>query len=105
MPFASNPGLPEKQLRQSGEALAATVPFKRIGNVAKTALFLAADDAWYATGAGVVVDATAAGRKSGGARKRTAGGCFAAVIAWKTRPRQLKAILAGVVAIPAETGL
>ncbi|MFM0039888.1 SDR family oxidoreductase [Paraburkholderia strydomiana] len=58
-PFASKLGLPEEALRQSGEALAATVPFKRIGNameVAKAALFLAGDDTSYATGAELAVD-------------------------------------------------
>ncbi|WP_244115044.1 SDR family oxidoreductase, partial [Burkholderia cepacia] len=43
-PFATKMGIPEADLKKSGEALAAAVPLKRIGSaaeVAKAAVFLA----------------------------------------------------------------
>jgi hypothetical protein len=90
-PFASKLGLPEDALRQSGEALAATVPFSGLGTRWKwlkppcsspaTTRRMRRAPNWRST---------AAGRQSGGTTKRTAGGSLAAVAAWESRPRQLQ---------------
>lgn len=58
-PFHEKLGLSDKELADTGAAIQQAIPLKRFGEaheIAKTALFLASDDAAFITGTEVVVD-------------------------------------------------
>jgi NAD(P)-dependent dehydrogenase (short-subunit alcohol dehydrogenase family) len=58
-PFHGKLGLSEKELADTGEAIAAAVPLKRFGRpleIARAAVYLASDDASFVTGTELVVD-------------------------------------------------